>query len=146
MDLILYAVDDSENTIGKTLANGLVIPINLKRGVNLTTPSITLATMPGVDFTDYNYASIPELGRFYFVNQVENVTNRIWILELTCDVLETFKADILAANCRYMRNIKTGDYLDTSIDMSTLTTVQKYNSDVTAFTDESTLILTTVGA
>lgn len=146
MDLILYSVDDSDNTIGKTLANGLVIPINLKRGVNLTTPSITLANIPGVDFTDYNYAHIAELGRFYFINQVENVSSRIWILELTCDVLETYKADILAANCRFMRNIKNGDYLDTSIDMSTLTTVQKYDSDVTAFTDESSLILTTVGA
>lgn len=146
MELILHTVNDSENTIGKTLGEGLVININLKRGVNLTTPAITLANIPGVDFSDYNYANIPALGRMYFINQVESLNSRVWILELTCDVLETYKADILAANCRYMRNIKTGDYLDTSIDMSTLSTVEKYESNVTAFTNESSLILTTVGA
>lgn len=146
MDLILYSINDSDNTINKTLVNGLTVNINLKRGVNVITPSIPLADIPGIDLSAFNYASIPGLGRKYFVNQVSNTNGRVWVLELECDVLETYKADILAANSRFTRNIKTGDYFNADIDMSTLTTVQQYDSDVTAFDGEETIILTTLGA
>ena len=146
MEMILYTLQDSENTINKTLVNGLTLQINLKRGVNIVTPSIPLADIPGVDFADYNYASIPELGRLYFVTQIKNVNSRVWVLELTCDALETYKADILAANARFTRNIKNGDYLDTTIDMSVIKTVAQYESNETVSTDQRTLILTTVGA
>lgn len=146
MEMILYTLQDSENTINKTLVDGLSLQINLKRGVNIVTPSIPLADIPGVDFTDYNYASIPELGRLYFVTQIQNVNKRVWVLELTCDALETYKADILAANARFMRNIKNGDYYDTNIDMSVVKSVSQSESDVTAFIGESTIILTTLGA
>lgn len=146
MDLILYSINDSDNTINKTLVNGLTVNINLKRGVNVITPSIPLADIPGIDLSAFNYAVIPGLGRHYFVNQVSNTNGRVWVLELECDVIETYKADILAANARFTRNIKTGDYFDTTIDMSTLTTVQQYDSNATAFVGDSTIILTTIGA
>lgn len=146
MDLILYSINDSDNTINKTLVNGLTVNINLKRGVNVITPSIPLADIPGIDLSTFNYASIPGLGRKYFVNQVSNTNGRIWVLELTCDALETYKADILASNARFTRNIKNGDYLDTTIDMSVIKTVAQYESNETVFTDQRTLILTTVGA
>lgn len=146
MDLILYSINDSDNTINKTLVNGLTVNINLKRGVNVITPSIPLADIPGIDLSAFNYAVIPGLGRHYFVNQVSNTNGRVWVLELECDVIETYKADILAANSRFTRNIKTGDYFDTTIDMSTLKTVQQYDSDTTAFVGDSTIILTTIGA
>lgn len=146
MDLILYSINDSDNTINKTLVNGLTVNINLKRGVNVITPSIPLADIPGIDLTAFNYAVIPGLGRHYFVTQVSNTNGRVWVLELQCDALETYKADILAANARFTRNIKNGDYLDTNIDMSVIKTVAQYESNETVFTDQRTLILTTVGA
>lgn len=145
MDLILYSNNDANNTINKTLVDGLTININLKRGVNIITPSIVLASIEGVDFNDYNYASIPELGRLYFVNNINNSNNRVWILELECDVLETYKADILNSNARFRRNIKTGDYLDASIDSNINKVTMTYESDK-GFTGEPTMILTTVGA
>ena len=146
MDLILYSISDSNNTINKTLVNGSTVNINLKRGVNIITPSIPLADIPGIDLSAFNYAVIPGLGRHYFITQVSNSNGRVWVLELECDVLETYKADILAANSRFARNIKNGDYLDTAIDMSVIKTAAKYESNETVFTDKSTLILTTVGA
>lgn len=146
MDLILYSINDSDNTINKTLVNGLTVNINLKHGVNVITPSIPLADIPGIDLTAFNYAVIPGLGRHYFVTQVSNTNGRVWVLELQCDALETYKADILAANARFTRNIKNGDYLDTNIDMSVIKTVAQYESNETVFTDQRTLILTTVGA
>lgn len=146
MDLILYSINDSDNTINKTLVNGLTVNINLKRGVNVITPSIPLADIPGIDLSAFNYAVIPGLGRHYFVTQVSNTNGRVWVLELECDVIETYKADILAANARFTRNIKTGDYFNASVDMSALTTVQQYDSNATAFVGDSTIILTTIGA
>ena len=144
--MLFRSINDSDNTINKTLVNGLTVNINLKRGVNVIMPSIPLADIPGIDLSAFNYAVIPGLGRHYFVNQVSNTNGRVWVLELECDVIETYKADILAANARFTRNIKTGDYFNATIDMSTLTTVQQYDSDVTAFDGEETIILTTLGA
>lgn len=145
MELILYLNNDSDNTINKTLVNDLAININLKREVNITTPSIVLASIEGVNFNDYNYAYIPELGRFYFVKNINNTNNRVWVLELECDVIETYKSDILNSNARFRRNIKNGDYLDASIDMTINKVTMTYESDK-GFTGESTMIMTTVGA
>lgn len=146
MDIILYTINDSDNTINKTLVDGLTVPINLKRSVNIVSPSIILADVLGVDLTAYNYASIPALGRFYFIETIQNVNGRIFSLEMACDVLETYKADILAARARFTRNIKNGDYYDTTIDMSVIKSVSQHESDVTAFVGESTIILTSLGA
>lgn len=143
MQLILSKTTDGENVINKTLTGQTTVNINLKRDVNISSPEIVLL-VDSIDYEEFNYCEIPELGRKYFISSVEVLNNRMVKLSLECDVLETYKTDILASNARLMRNIKTGDYLNTSIEHSFLTTVSLYYSNK-GFEGEPTMILTTIG-
>lgn len=140
IDLILYSINDGDNVINKNLVNGVTIPINLKQGFDVINPDIVL----NGDYRGFNYAHIPSLNRFYFINSVEQLNLRLIKLNMTCDVLETYKADILNSNARFKRNIKTGDYENISIDHSNKTTSVKHVSDGTPL-DGETMIIAVLG-
>ena len=143
MELNLYKCSDGDNVINKTLTDKFTVNITFKRDVNISAPQIILMNDNGAFFNVFNYAEIPELGRFYFVESITNVNNTLWQLNLSCDVLETYKADILASNCRFKRGIKTGDSVG-KLDASNLTTVTKISSSK-GLVDGSTMIISTVG-
>lgn len=145
MLLNLYNLNDSDNTINKTLSNGYPIDIMLKSDTDISRPSITLQTIPEIDYRDFNYCEIPLLGRYFFIERVVNVNALVWRLECECDVLETYKSDILASNARFKRKIKNGDYYDASVDLSVVKTVSIHDSNKSLNKDGSSLILTTVG-
>ena len=145
MELNLYKCSDGYNVINKTLTEKLTINITLKRDVNITAPQIILINDNGAFFNQYNYAEIPELGRFYFIDSVTSLNNKMESLALRCDVLETYKADVLASKARFMRGLKTGDYIAANIDYSVIKTITKIESN-SGFTGNPTMILTSVGA
>jgi hypothetical protein len=145
MELKLYAVNDGENVINKTMTLKTTMEINLKRDVDIINPRLILIPNLPTGFSGINYAEIPELNRFYFVDSITNISATLWQLDLSCDVLETYKSDILASKARFYRNLKAGDYFDTALESSHITTVAKYISDK-GISDNDTLIMTTVGA
>lgn len=145
MEFILYSVNDGDNVMGKTLVNGVSLSINFKKDTDIVNPTIILASVDGINFTDYNYCHIPMLKRFYMINDIENINNRLWRLNCECDVLETYKTDILMSKARFKRAIKSGDYYDGSIDTSVRSSILNYDSSVT-LDDESSYILTTIGS
>ena len=145
MELKLYAVNDGKNVINKTMTLKTTMEINLKRDVDIINPRLILIPNLNTGFSGINYAEIPELNRFYFVDSITNISATLWQLDLSCDVLETYKADILASKARLYRNLKAGDYFDTALESSHLTTVAKYLSNK-GISDSNTLIMTTVGA
>ena len=91
MELILYRTLDNANVINKVLTDPVTVNITLKNDVNIINPEIVLSG----DFRGYNYAHIPELNRFYFIESFEQINLRFGKLFMSCDVLETYKADIL---------------------------------------------------
>ena len=145
MELKLYAVNDGKNVINKTMTLKTTMEINLRRDVDIINPSLILIPNLPTGFSGINYAEIPELNRFYFVDSIINISSTLWQLELSCDVLETYKADILASKARFYRNLKAGDYFDTAIESSHISTVAKYLSNK-GISDSETLILTSIGA
>lgn len=140
MKMYLYHVIDAENVINKNLVNGLEIDINLKASVDLVNPEIVL----NGDFRGYNYAHLPDLNRYYFIDRIEQLNLKLIKLSLSCDVLETYKADILNSNARFKRNIKNGDYQNISIDYSNQTISTNYNSDGMPM-NGNTMIISTIG-
>lgn len=145
MLLTLYSTKSDSNVINKELENALNIQIIARSDFDIINPQIRLSKIYGVNFQDFNYCHIPDLNRYYFINQVSAINADIFSFECECDVLESYKADILASNARFMRQIKTGDYYDGSIDSSVVKTVSKFDSNK-GFDGESSMILTTVGA
>ena len=144
MELNLYVVNDSDNVINKELTNKVTINISLKRDVDISSPSLILLDGEGIDYSDFNYAEIPELGRFYFVNNVQRLNHKMIQVDLVCDVLETYKSDVLASKARFNRAIKTGDYYNANTLQSTLKTITKHESNV-SIAGQSAMILTSVG-
>ena len=145
MDLKLYVVNDSDNVINKNMTNKVTININLKRDVDISSPSLILLDSQGVNYSDFNYAEIVELGRFYFVNSVTSLNSKMIQMELSCDVLETYKSELLNSRARFYRQIRTGDYVQGNIDVSEIKTVSTHVSNQ-GLTDGTAIILTTVGA
>ena len=145
MELNLYKCSDGDNVINKTLTEKLTINITLKRDVNITAPQIILMNDNGAFFNKYNYAEIPDLGRFYFIDSITSLNNKMESLALRCDVLETYKADVLSSKARFMRKLKTGDYIAANIDYSVIKKIIKIESN-RGFTGNPTMILTSVGA
>lgn len=145
MELFLHNNVDSDVVINKNIGQGFKIDINLKADTDIINPIIVLQSLPDVDYQDYNYAHIPELKRFYFINKINSINAKLWRLELQSDVIESFKADILASNARLRRNIRNGDYFNAHVDSSIVKTVNTYPSDVALNDSDSSIILTTVG-
>ena len=72
IDLILYSINDGDNVINKNLVNGVTVPINLKQGFDIINPDIVL----NGDYRGFNYAHIPSLNRFYFINRLTHLFKR----------------------------------------------------------------------
>lgn len=144
MEMKLYTTNDGENVVNKQLSPPLIIDVVLKADTNISNPVILINT-GSIDFSEYNYCSITELGRYYFIDDIEQVNNRIIRLSCSTDVLMTYKQDILSSNARLWRGIKTGDYANIVVDTSVIKTVSKHESDVSIDESERTIILTVVG-
>lgn len=53
---------------------------------------------------NFNYVYIPQFGRYYFVNNITSIRNKLWELNLNIDVLMTYKNGILSCNGFIDRN------------------------------------------
>lgn len=94
MILKLFNTADSNNTIGKTLTDEQTFDITFKDTFDIINPIVVLKSdVPILK----NYAQIPEFGRYYFITSIQIHPNKIYELFLECDVLESFKDDILAS-------------------------------------------------
>lgn len=138
MQVTFYKTTDNKNVINKVLTSPLTINLNIKEDNPDFAPVLKMVT----DVTGYNYCHIPFFNRFYFVDRVER-KGQIILVGLSCDVLETYKDDILASNVRFKRNLKNGDYMNFNIENSSLKTVDKVNGTVTLPTEKH-YILTTI--
>lgn len=90
MQLKLYKSLDEKNRIRKTLTGELILNGALRDKSSVIKPTILIQTDP----LDYNYAYIPEFGRYYFINNVVAMRNKSFIIDLKCDVLMSYADDI----------------------------------------------------
>lgn len=114
----------------------------LKTPTSLHTPTFTISAAS----FDYNYIKWGD--RYYFVTDVVSRNNSLWEVSAVCDVLATFKADILASTqfVTYS-NVSGGTWLaDTRIPLLKSGTVQKNVSTMNfLFTAGGFYVLSVVG-
>ncbi len=145
LTLKLYLTNDSDNVINKTLTGTVAMAVRLSKDIDLLRPVFLLVEPASIDFKNFNYCEIVELNKYYFIRSIELVNNEVYRLICECDVLETYKSDILASECSYHKQISAGDYGEISNFTSTgKTIVTNYDSDVT-LTLGNTNILTVMG-
>ena len=144
MELILYKTSDNDNVINKVKTEVKRYDIVLKDPSDIVAPVIRLKE----ELTDLgevsNYAYITEFDRYYFIRSIANTSKDIWVLTLECDVLESFKDDILASQAEVIRQIRPNDYQTTTIRTKVIEEIDTYESDVT-IEDNPSLILSSIG-
>lgn len=130
MLLILYSTKSGANVINKTLENPINVDIIARSDFDIINPQLKLSKISGVDFKDYNYCHIPDLNRYYFINSVSAMNADIFSFECECDVLESYKVDILASRVKVMKSIGVGDYGSTDLNLTGEVDISDYISDV----------------
>lgn len=94
MQIILYRYNTYKNKVDKTLFLKLVETLEgtLKEDVSIITPTIRYEYD---SFIEFNYVYIPDFKRYYFVDDVRVLSNKIYEADLSVDVLMTYKDNIL---------------------------------------------------
>ena len=92
MKIKLYTTNSANNVINKVLENEIEYDIKLKDNTSIKTPMIVLRSD---DIILSNYAYIEKFGRYYFIERIELYPNNIYNIYLRCDVLETYKDELL---------------------------------------------------
>lgn len=131
----------SKNTINKEIEEVGTIDIKFKDRTNITKPILVTS---GITEIDFDYIYIDKFKRYYFVGDVEVVPNRIKIINLECDVLMTYKDDILNTKAIVKRQTKFNDYYNSGFSSEVTKEVDLYKSDVIV-EDEKSNILVTIG-
>ena len=144
MQLKLYTTNDNENVINKDLELKYTIDIKLKSAVDMVEPEVILNDERTMKFYECNYAQIPDFNRYYFIRSIRIMNNHNWGLSLECDVLESFKDDILNSYVEINRPLKEGEYFTTGTKVESIREIDIYKSDTT-LNNEKNIILSTIG-
>ena len=137
----IYNTEDSTNTLNKNITFVEDIDIKFKEEVNIFKPVITIRYDQLINF---NYMYIPEFTRYYFVENVTSYPNKIYTITLKCDVLMSFKDDILTAQGNITAQTNYNEYYNYNYSSEIRKETDIYNSTVT-FPDKKSTILSTIG-
>lgn len=91
--LELYKVTNQPNELTKTLND----PVVLNGAFRSEIDSIDVIVEIESNTYDFNYVYIPSLNKYYFLQNIVHVNQKIIRMQLHCDVLMTYKTDILAS-------------------------------------------------
>lgn len=139
MILELYKTIDNNNIINKTLTDMVSYEIKLKDNVDIISPIIILSSETLL--VNFNYAYIPDFERYYFINSVSINSKNVYVLSLECDVLESFKDDILNSYA-YINKAEDGNnYYNSNNESEVRKEVNIYHSDVTINKENSNIII-----
>lgn len=139
MILKLYNTSDSNNTIGKTLKDEEIYDITFKDTFDILTPVILLKSSTPIL---KNYAHLPELARYYFITSVQVQPKEIYKLFLECDVLESFKADILASKGLVTRAGEGNRFFDGGLNSEVRKEFNIYESELEIPYKEEVVLVT----
>lgn len=101
MNIVLYKNASDNNTIGKSLSGALTLSGALRDESSVISPSFRLTSASNI--AQYNYAYIESFGRYYFIKEITVERTGVWTLDLECDVLESFKSEILSLEATLLR-------------------------------------------
>lgn len=80
-----------ERQIFKELVSGATLNGTLRDESSIISPSILFES---ADVMRYNFCYIPQWQRYYFVRNITSYRTNLYLVELECDVLMSFKNDI----------------------------------------------------
>ena len=112
----LYNSSAEPNVVDKTphITSAGSLSGTFRGEVSVTNPSITFY-FKGVP--TFNYVYIQKFSRYYYVTAITNISNNLWRADLKCDVLMSFKNQILNLYCVIARqeNVYNDNLIDSEL-------------------------------
>lgn len=142
MLLKLYNTNSETNRINKVLTDETEFDVRLKDKSSVVNPVLLLKSETYISF---NYAYIPKFQRYYFVDDISVYPNKMYILTLRCDVLTSFKDDILKSYARIVEQTNSNAYYDSNLKSEVRKEVDTYMSDVSFDLTADSMVLVTIG-
>ena len=119
--LELYKVTNQPKELTKTLNDAVVLNGVFRSEID----SIDVIVEIESDTYDFNYVYIPSLNKYYFLQNIVHVNAKIVRLYLHCDVLMTYKTDILASYGLVTQGGSINPYYS-SIDSDSRQTIRRF--------------------
>ena len=108
MQIKLYSTKSERNRLTKVLNNEVTLTGNLERACDIVNPIIVLEY--DATLATKNYVYIADFGRYYFISNIV-FDDETMIVYMHCDVLMSFRADILASIARVIRSASNYDVM-----------------------------------
>ena len=138
MTVNLYQNTSPANYVSKTLMPRGILTGTLRSPTSILDPVIALEL---ADPTGFNYAQIPELGRYYYVTGISSENNGIVAVSMHVDVLMTYAAQVANFDAVVKRNEnKFNLYLDDGIFKAYQNTKHKIVKFPNGFTEYSYIL------
>jgi hypothetical protein len=91
MNITLCVNNSEKNKLSKSLSSMNVYSGTLKGESGVTAPVVLMELE---NPTGYNYAYIPDFGRYYFIRDIASIRNGLWEISMSVDVLQSFRNEI----------------------------------------------------
>ena len=120
MNVILYNNKSDKRNLNKNLSEIKTVSATAKGEINIISPTLILDYFS----TDFNYCYISDFNRYYFVNSITLLSGHRLQLDLSIDVLMTYKEEIknLRVNVLRYENIEPTFLTDSRIPLFSDTT------------------------
>jgi len=90
MEIYFYSCSSEKERLVKSLENETMFEGNFRNEVNVINPILQIATDSMDLYTILNYAYIPDLNRYYFIDRVESYRTGVITVYLSIDVLYSY--------------------------------------------------------
>ena len=141
MNILLYKTTNANNDLNKTISDKVELVGALRDASSIIAPSILIQSNP----IGYNYAYIPEFGRYYYIKNITAFRKGAYIVDLKCDVLMSFREEILNMSGVVSRLTDGDDYANRDIKTKCLETHRRLDFPETPFTRNGSYVLISKG-
>lgn len=105
IDLELLVNSSERNKVNKSLTQGPVLSGALRDVSSILDPVIRVEAS---DVSSYNYAHIPDFGRYYYITDIVSIRTGLWEISMHVDPLETYRQQLMAVPCILEATTSTG--------------------------------------
>lgn len=125
-DVTLYTFSKRKNSTSKP-TDGTTFSGLMREPCGVIRPSVSFEFPAGVNPSAYNYAYIPDFGRYYFINEWTSA-GRLWVCSMEVDALASWADEIGNQNLYVIRSSyrKNGNISDGMYPILSDYTISKY--------------------
>lgn len=103
INVVLSVLKNDRRATSKNIGATTGFSGTLRDGSSVVDPVIRIEAD---NLSDFSYAYIPVFNRWYFINNIVSVRNKIWDVYMHCDVLSTYWSSVAKCDCMISRGSK----------------------------------------